>query len=392
MARRRYDVIMSANYSPWSRYSGGGQKSVHMLAEAMSRQGKSVAVIFSKAPWETVKVPAGLNYDLHWAWFAAIRPGISSPLRFLNGIFFRLKAGALSGPETVLHGNGDEAALFAGIAGKNPFVYTNRYPEFPDFLTNADWKRPLTWLKVFFREPRFVAIAMGLRTAGHVAVTSDYSRRGVSACFGIPLSEVEIVANGIDPIFLESEFTTGEKRGVVFYGRLTRAKGPDRVLEAYALLPEVTRELHPLVFLGSGPLQAELEARSRTLKLGNVRFHGWQTGRDLVASIQSGSVVCLPSREESFGNCIVESLALGQNVISSTAGSIPEVVGPLGRLIAGESDAELSAALAEELSLPRSREEMSAQREAVRARYSWDRAASRYLELYAKPMNGMGGA
>ena len=48
-----YDVIMTCNYSPWSAYSGGGQKSVHMLATAMSRQGMKVG-----------RVPAEFEADL----------------------------------------------------------------------------------------------------------------------------------------------------------------------------------------------------------------------------------------------------------------------------------------------------------------------------------------
>src|SRR3954447_6259814 len=81
-----YDVIMTCNYSPWSGYSGGGQKSVHMLAGEMARQGLKVAAVYSKAPWEKIAPHADPLYDEHWAGFFAVRPGISSPLRFLNGI------------------------------------------------------------------------------------------------------------------------------------------------------------------------------------------------------------------------------------------------------------------------------------------------------------------
>ena len=71
MAQPAYDVIMTCNYSPWSAYSGGGQKSVHMLATAMVKQGLRVAVVYSKGPWEKVAARQPTAYDVHWAGFFA---------------------------------------------------------------------------------------------------------------------------------------------------------------------------------------------------------------------------------------------------------------------------------------------------------------------------------
>ena len=81
MAERAYDVIMTCNYSPWSAYSGGGQKSVHMLATAMAKQGLRVAVVYSKGIGEKIKSHPAPAYDVHWAGFFAFKPSISSPLR-----------------------------------------------------------------------------------------------------------------------------------------------------------------------------------------------------------------------------------------------------------------------------------------------------------------------
>lgn len=78
---QKLDVLLSANYSPWSSYSGGIQKSVDQLAGAMNGLGARVAVLYSKAPWEALTVPER-PYPVHWALFFALRPGISSPGRF----------------------------------------------------------------------------------------------------------------------------------------------------------------------------------------------------------------------------------------------------------------------------------------------------------------------
>lgn len=381
--RPEYDVIMTCNYSPWSRYSGGGQKSVHMLAGEMTRQGLKVAAVYSKAPWESIAPHAATEYDAHWAGFFAVRPGISSPLRFLNGIFFYFKVRSLSSGKTVLHGNGDEASLLWLIRRKRKFVYTNRYPEFPAFLAGRDWTRKRTWLAIFFREPRFVAMALGLRHADRVTVTSRYSLREAGKAFGLEEAKLTVVPNGVDPVFLEMPMETGTRAGVLFFGRLTRAKGPDLALEAYARLGCDLRISHPLRFVGAGPIRCELEARAKALGLSGVEFVGWKTGTELAREIVSSGAVCLPSREESFGNSVVEALALGQALITTCAGSIPEVAGPYGKMVLPDDPEALAARLDAELRRETPWQERCRQREFIRARYSWGRASLSYRAIYS---------
>ncbi len=378
------EVILTCNYSPWSRYSGGAQKSVHMIALEMARQGMSVIVVYSKAPWEKVVVPSGLSYSIHWAWFWAFRPGISSPLRFLNGISFYFTVRGLASVNTVLHGNGDEASLFGLIKAKRCFVYNNRYPEFPPFLSGAKWERVGTWLRIFFQEPRFIAIALGMRNADRVTVTSGYSLEEVGRCFGVGPEKAQVVPNGVDPVFLETPLEIGDQRGVLFYGRLTRAKGADLALEAYAILPADVRERHPLLIIGHGPMRKELEERANDLHLSNVAFIDWKGGAELAQEILSRKVICLPSREESFGNTVVEALALGQTLVSTRAGSIPEVVGPWGTLVSNESPSELAVALEAELKRNRPLEERESQRKFIRFEYSWAKTVNSFRQIYGE--------
>lgn len=384
MALPAYDVIMTCNYSPWSSYSGGGQKSVHMLATAMVKQGLRVAVVYSKSLWQKAPAHPASLYDVHWAGFFAFKPSISSPLRFLNGILFWRKLRALSSSRTVIHANGDEASLFWLIPNKARFVYTNRYPEFPGFMLRdggRDWTRIGTWISVFFREPRFVAIAMGLRRADAVGVTSEHSRSQVARAFGVEPASLTVVPNGIDPDFLEMPLENGAGRGVLFFGRLTRAKGADLALEAYARLPAELKARHPLQFIGNGPIRKELEERARALGV-QAAFPGWAAGRELAKAILDAKAVCLPSREESFGNAVVETLALGQGLVSTTAGSIPEVAGPWGRLVPSEDVEALAQALEAELLAVPEWPQRHRQREYVRSSYSWGRSALRYRAIY----------
>jgi glycosyltransferase involved in cell wall biosynthesis len=380
-----YDVILTCNYSPWSSYRGGGQKSTHMVASALADMGKRVCVVYSKGPFERVPVPEGLPYDVAWAFFFAVRPGISSPLRFLNGISFYLKARALvrrnGGTPVVLHGNGDEASLFGYVRGKEKFAYSHRYPGFEPYMFRTKWGTWKTRLGVFFREPRFAAFALALRGADVVTCTSASSAGQLRACFQVPDAKVRIVPNGIDPAFLAAAPPEDSARGVVYYGRMTRAKGVDTLLHAYAGLPAATRGAHPLTLIGDGPYAADLRALAARLGV-SARWIPWLESEALAREITAHRLAALPSREESFGNTMLETLATGQALVAARAGSIPEVVGDQAELVPPDDPEALRDAIARALDAPRDPERAAARREYVRARFSWESTARAFLELY----------
>ncbi len=378
-------MVITCNYSPWSRYKGGAQKSVHMLASAMAEAGKNVCVVFSKVPWETVPLPADLPYQVRWAFFIAVRPSVSSPLRFLNGLPFLAKVRPLCGPDTLLIGNGDEACLLHRIRARGPLVFSSRNT-YDDFLMGCDWTRLSTWLRIFFKEPRYVAVALAARRADVSTCTSAFSLEQLRTCFGIPASRAAVIPNGLDPLFFATVFREAGQKGVLFFGRLAANKGALHALEAFLRLPPELRRAHPLIFAGDGPLRERLEKTA--LDAGahkEVVFSGWLSGPQLVKAITACRLVLLPSLEESFGNAILETLATGQNLISTTACAIPEVAGDYGTLVAAGDIAALAEALARELPRIRTDAEIEAQRRYFRDRFSWRTSGRQYLALTGHP-------
>src|SRR3954451_18857742 len=73
LLRHRMRCILTVNFSPWSRYSGGGQRSTHNLARALVKRGHEVTVVFTKAPWEQVPLPPDLPYQVVWAALPGVR-------------------------------------------------------------------------------------------------------------------------------------------------------------------------------------------------------------------------------------------------------------------------------------------------------------------------------
>jgi glycosyltransferase involved in cell wall biosynthesis len=91
-------------------------------------------------------------------------------------------------------------------------------------------------------------------------------------------------------------------------------KQPGLLIAAYAGLDPETRRRHPLVMVGGewGNCQAGCREQVRALGVENdVKFLGW-VGEDMLAPLYRHALAhVMPSREETFGRTVIESMACG---------------------------------------------------------------------------------
>jgi len=91
-------------------------------------------------------------------------------------------------------------------------------------------------------------------------------------------------------------------------------KQADLLVSAYALLDADTRRNHPLAMVGGEwkTERAACQEKVRAMGLSNdVKFLGW-VGDNMLAPLYRKAVAhCLPSREETFGRTVIESMACG---------------------------------------------------------------------------------
>lgn len=143
----------------------------------------------------------------------------------------------------------------------------------------------------------------------------------------------------------------GELLRTGYVGRLCEEKGLDDALDAIAAAKCAVH----LAIMGEGPYEARLRQRIDRLGISHrVSIVGWQ-GLDAVAEFLRGLDVSVllsratPSWKEQFGRTIIESQSSGVPVIGSNSGSIAEVVGAGGWIVA-ERDAAGVARVIERIS------------------------------------------
>jgi glycosyltransferase involved in cell wall biosynthesis len=135
-------------------------------------------------------------------------------------------------------------------------------------------------------------------------------------------------------------------RQVLFIGNVSRRKGVDVLMEAFALLAHQDAQLR---IVGPHAGDIDVDADARRLGIGaRVRVEGPVREEDVPSIVRESSCLVLPSRDEGFGIVLVEALLSGRPVVASRTGGIKEIVDDrVGRLVEPEDQRALARAIDE---------------------------------------------
>ena len=184
--------------------------------------------------------------------------------------------------------------------------------------------------------------------------------------------DAEVVPGGVDTGQFRPAESREEKPTILFSGAIDAPrKGVSVLLRA---LPIVAREEPDVQLWLSGPgdveplladAPAEARERTRALGLGEADRQQERYGR--------AWVTCLPSMWDSFGMALIESLACGTPLVTTTHAAPPELVtqGVTGEVCEPEDPESLAAALLRAFRLARDPATVDACRAEAR-RFDWD--------------------
>jgi glycosyltransferase involved in cell wall biosynthesis len=235
------------------------------------------------------------------------------------------------------------------------------------------------------------------RMADRIVTVSETSRRDLQKWFRLHLGRLRVISEGPDPIFGPEAMSAladavlrrlgipSDGRYLLYVGGLSPHKNLPRLIAAFsrAAADDVT-----LVVIGDfhDAFHTELaeiqRAISRARLQQRVILPGFLPDADLVHVYRAAYALVQPSLLEGFGLPAVEAMACGTPVLSSRAGSLPEVIGDAGLFFDPTSVEAMAGAIGKLLYDTRLRDELS-QRALERAStYSWDRAAGELLECF----------
>lgn len=170
---------------------------------------------------------------------------------------------------------------------------------------------------------------------------------------------------------------------VLYVGARKRHKNLELLLRAWAAMPPGER---PPLVLSGGPWAADDPHARLAASLGvakHVRFAGPAGGDAELSALYAGAALYAhPALCEGFGLPPLEAMACGAPVLSSDAGSLPEVVGDAAEVLPPREPEAWAAAIARLLGDGGRRAELAARGRERVARFSWARTADATRAAY----------
>ena len=170
-----------------------------------------------------------------------------------------------------------------------------------------------------------------------VALTPEV-QSSVSEFYGLPLSRVPVIYNGIDlsRCVPKTTYETGETVTILHVGRFDVPKNHPGLLEAFRLLLETHPECR-LRLVGDGDLRADMEKLAREKGIADfVEFCGMQS--NVYPYLHDADIFTLPSIYEGNPMTIIEAMGTGLPIVASRVGGIPDMIsdGESGLLVEPE--------------------------------------------------------
>ena len=216
------------------------------------------------------------------------------------------------------------------------------------------------------------------RQAGRILTLSELTKRDLIELYGIPDERIVVTPPGVDPVFSPNGPSPDGEPYALFVSALQPRKDPVAAIEAFALLGQ---DAPRLVLVGpdkGGRAEAEHAAERHGVR-DRVEFRGHVSLDELASLYRGAACFVFPSRYEGFGLPVLEAMASGAPVVTTTAGALPEAAGDAAILVEPRNPVELAGGIERALA---DRERLVTAGLARAKRFTWAETARRTLGVY----------
>jgi glycosyltransferase involved in cell wall biosynthesis len=241
-------------------------------------------------------------------------------------------------------------------------------------------------------------VALAARKAAAIIAVSETTKRDVSRVLGIAPDRIRVIGNAVDAQFrpVEDRQCLDALRAryglppqfILYLGGFDVRKNLARLLEAYARMSPALRAAYPLVIAGRAfllghPLYPDPHSAVERLGLDDaVRFVGEIAQEDTPALYSAATLLAWPSLYEGFGLPVLEAMACGTPVVTSSTSSLPEVAGDAARLVDPRDVDAMATAITTLLEDSDARAQLVERGLRRAAEFTWDRVAATTVDVY----------
>ncbi|HEX9304225.1 MAG TPA: glycosyltransferase family 1 protein [Thermoanaerobaculia bacterium] len=259
---------------------------------------------------------------------------------------------------------------------------------YPQFLPN---RVALVYARVMIRR--------ALARADRIITVSYNSKRDLVDYFGITPSRVDVIYNGVSSRFrpnvpFEERARVARKYGLrppylLFLGGEKPHKNVQNVVRAFAEARRDRPDLPHLLAL-AGPMpknSARIDALIAALDVGAaIARPGLIEEDDLPGLFAGADVLLYPTLYEGFGLPVVEAMACGTPVLTSSTSALQEIAGGYAYLVDPLDVDAIARGIVALATDPKVRADFVELGKKRALDFSWDKAAERTLEVYGEAL------
>ncbi|MCD6496041.1 MAG: glycosyltransferase family 4 protein [Candidatus Aenigmarchaeota archaeon] len=234
----------------------------------------------------------------------------------------------------------------------------------------------------FVREKK--ELEKSIYSADRYIAVSRHIKNELVELYGLDRKKIDIIYNGIE----YDKFRTGPDKNYIFFlGRLDQMKGVHFLVEAYSMIKDDIPQKLLLCGTGNNEYREFIMKMISELGLKNhVTIRGRLKENELVKLYSEASIVALPSVYEPFGITVLEGMASGKAVITTTRSGASEIVDNWKNAVVVKSgdSKDLARAMKKLLLDDKLRDKISSNALKLAKLYSWDNIARETLKVYRK--------